>query len=63
MRALLNPAAREHILAMAIPNGTWNGGQLDWNGIPLTPSVWPNEGLGYGTVRASVRVSCHVVCE
>ena len=47
IKRILNPAAKERILVMQIPNGTWSGGQLDWNGVPLTPSVWPNQGLGY----------------
>jgi hypothetical protein len=72
VRALLNPVARDKILAMPIPNNTWSGGQLDWNGVPLTPSVWPNHGLGYvrhvndvGAVWASGRTKgprphCHI---
>ena len=45
--ALLNPAASSSILVMPIPNGTWTGGQLYWNGVPLSASVWPDRGLGY----------------
>lgn len=61
---LLNPAAKGKIKVLHIPggNGTWGGGDLSWNGVPLTSSRWPNTGLGYvqkvldpGAVYASDR--------
>jgi len=45
MRALLNPKARDHILQMPLPGGAPS--QLEWNGQPLTPSIYPNDGLAY----------------
>lgn len=68
---LINPNARGKVLVMPMAAAP---GTLEWNGIPLTPSVWPNKGLGYvaavndvGAVWAAGRTKgrrphCHV-CE
>ena len=46
--ALTNPAARGKILQLSVPAASaYSGGQLLWNRVPLTPSVWPNSGFGY----------------
>ena len=66
---LINPAAKGKVLVMPMATAP---GTLEWNGVPLTPSVWPNKGLGYvarvndvGAVWASGRTKgprphCHV---
>lgn len=66
---LIHPGAKGKVLVMPM---TAAPGTLEWNGVPLTPSVWPNEGLGYvervndvGAVWASGRTKgprphCHV---
>ena len=71
--ALINPAARGKVLELSVPASSgYSGGQLLWNQVPLTPSVWPNTGLGYvrrvfdaGAVYAEGRTKgprprCHV---
>ena len=73
IRALLQPSARDKVLALVVPaSAGWTGGPLAWNGVPLSPSVWPNTGLGYvrrvfdrGAVYAEGRTKgprphCHV---
>ena len=74
--ALVNPRAKGKVLELPLPaDAGWaGGGQLEWNGVPLTPSVWPNHGLGYvrrvfdkGAVYAEGRTKgpkprCHL-CE
>jgi hypothetical protein len=47
VRALLNPSARDKIMAMPIPKSVLPLGQLEWNGVPLTYSSYPNSGLEY----------------
>ena len=42
---IINPAARGKVKVMPLPGGT--PGVLQWGAVPLTPSVWPNKGLGY----------------
>ena len=48
VRAILNPAARDKVLAMplALPPHV-HPSIFQWNGIPTMPSRWPNTGLGY----------------
>jgi hypothetical protein len=46
--ALINPAAKGKLLELSIPAAMgYTGGLLEWNRVPLTPSVWPDKGLGY----------------
>lgn len=50
VRALLNPAVVNDVKWMFVESASgWTGiGQvLQWGDRPLTPSVWPNTGLGY----------------
>ena len=50
VRALLNPAATTSVRALpvaAASGWTGQGQMLQWGDRPLTPSVWPNTGLGY----------------
>ena len=36
------------MLELAVPaSAGWEGGRLEWKGTVLTPSTWPNTGLGY----------------
>lgn len=42
---IINPAARGKVKVMPLPGG--KPGVLQWGAVPLTPSVWPNRGLGY----------------
>lgn len=47
---LVNPSAQHSIRVMpvsAASGWTGEGQQLQWGQFPLTPSVWPDEGLGY----------------
>lgn len=66
---LIHPNAKGKVLVMTMAAAP---GTLEWNGVPLTPSVWPNKGLGYvakvndvGAVWAAGRTKgprphCHV---
>lgn len=50
VRALLNPAAVASVRALPLTTTvgwTGEGQMLQWGDRPLTPSVWPNTGLGY----------------
>ena len=50
VRSLLNPAAINDVQWLSVDAASgWTGiGQvLQWGDRPLTPSVWPNTGLGY----------------
>ena len=68
---LLNPAAKGKVKVLHV-GSKWGGGELSWNGVPLTSSQWPNQGLGYvrkvldaGAIYADGRTKgpkphCHV---
>ena len=46
--AIVQPSARGKVLELAVPaSAGWTGGSLEWQGTVLTPSTWPNTGLGY----------------
>jgi parallel beta-helix repeat protein len=51
VRPLLNAATAANVRALAVDAASgWTGGAgqtLQWGELPLTPSVWPNTGLGY----------------
>ena len=47
VKALLNPSARDKIMAMPVPKSALPLGQLEWNGVPLISSSYPNTGLAY----------------
>jgi parallel beta-helix repeat protein len=50
VRSLLNPAVINDVQVLPVETASgWTGiGQvLQWGDRPLTPSVWPNSGLGY----------------
>eukprot|EP00035_Acanthoeca_spectabilis_P008349 m.152458 g.152458 ORF g.152458 m.152458 type:complete len:932 (+) comp14323_c0_seq3:85-2880(+) len=50
VRALLNPAAIDVVQGLRVPSTsgwTGDGQMLQWGARPLTPSVWPDVGLGY----------------
>ena len=50
VRSLLDPAAAASVRALPVPaTSGWSdeGQTLQWGARPLTPSVWPNAGLGY----------------
>ena len=38
VKALLNPKAKDKVMVMPLKSSP---SQLLWNGVPLTPSVWP----------------------
>ena len=49
VRPLLNPTAASLVRALPVNKAVGFTGeqQLQWGDRPLTPSVWPNSGLGY----------------
>jgi hypothetical protein len=50
VRSLLNPGAASAVRALAVDAAvgwTGDGQMLQWGQFPLTPSIWPNTGLGY----------------
>jgi hypothetical protein len=44
VKAILNPSARGKVLVMPLKSSP---SSLLWDGVPLTPSTWPNTGLAY----------------